>query len=170
MQIMLTNRIMDVARAGIPFTLSVLLILFAVLPYGLPKSSLAAPILALISVYYWSLFRPELMPAGAAFLLGLMVDILSGGPPGLNALVLIMVNWAASGQRRALAGKSFAVGWLGYLLIAAGAAVTNWVVASLFHATIIESAPLLIGHAVGTAAYPLVAVLLARAHTLTLST
>mgnify|MGYP001292635861 FL=1 len=170
MQIMLTNKIMDVARAGIPFTLSVLLILFAVLPYGLPKSSLAAPILALISVYYWSLFRPELMPAGAAFLLGLMVDILSGGPPGLNALVLIMVNWAASGQRRALAGKSFAVGWLGYLLIAAGAAVTNWVVASLFHATIIESAPLLVSHAVGTAAYPLVAVLLARAHTLTLPT
>ena len=170
MQIMLTNRIMDIARAGIPFTLSVFLILFAVLPYGLPKSSLAAPILALISVYYWSLFRPELMPAGAAFLLGLMVDILSGGPPGLNALVLIMVNWAASGQRRALAGKSFAVGWLGYLLIAAGAAVTNWVVASLFHATIIEPAPLLVSHAVGAAAYPLVAVLLARAHTLTLST
>ena len=170
MQIMLTNRIMDVARAGIPFTLSVLLILFAVLPYGLPKSSLAAPILALISVYYWSVFRPDLMPASAAFLLGLMVDILSGGPPGLNALVLIMVNWAASGQRRALAGKSFAVGWLGYLLIAAGAAVTNWVVASLFHATIIESAPLLVSHAVGAAAYPLVAVLLARAHTLTLPT
>jgi len=170
MQIMLTNRIMDIARAGIPFTLSVFLILFAVLPYGLPKSSLAAPILALISVYYWSLFRPELMPAGAAFLLGLMVDILSGGPPGLNALVLIMVNWAASGQRRALAGKSITVGWLGYLLIAAGAAVTNWVVASLFHATIIEPTPLLVSHAVGAAAYPLVVVLLARAHTLTLST
>ena len=107
------------------------------------------------------------MPASAAFLLGLMVDILSGGPPGLNALVLIMVNWAASGQRRALAGKSFAVGWLGYLLIAAGAAVTNWFVASLFHATIIEPVPLLVSHAVGTAVYPLVAVLLARAHTLT---
>ena len=167
MQIMLTNRIMDIARAGIPFTLSVFLILFAVLPYGLPKSSLAAPILALISVYYWSLFRPELMPAGAAFLLGLMVDILSGGPPGLNALVLIMVNWAASGQRRALAGKSFAVGWLGYLLIAAGAAGTNWFMASLFHATFIEPVPLLVSHAVGTAVYPLVAVLLARAHTLT---
>ena len=110
------------------------------------------------------------MPASAAFLLGLMVDILSGGPPGLNALVLIMVHWAASGQRRALAGKSFAVGWLGYLLIAAGAAGTNWFMASLFHVTIIESVPLLVSHAVGTAAYPLVAVLLARAHTLTLPT
>ena len=146
MQTTLTNRIMDFTRAGIPFTLSVFLILLAIMPYGLPKSSLAA------------------------FLLGLMVDILSGGPPGLNALVLIMVNWAASGQRRALAGKSFAVGWLGYLLIAAGAAVINWFVASLFHATIIESVPLLVSHAVGAAVYPLVAVLLARAHTLTLPT
>ena len=170
MQTTLTNRIMDFTRAGIPFTLSVFLILLAIMPYGLPKSSLAAPILALISVYYWSVFRPDLMPPSAAFLLGLMVDILSGGPPGLNALVLIMVKWAASAQRRALAGKSFAVGWLGYLLIAAGAAVINWFVASLFHATIIESVPLLVSHAVGAAVYPLVAVLLARAQTQTLPT
>lgn len=163
----LTIRVTNVVRAGIPFAITVLLILAAVLPYGLPKSSLAAPVLALISVYYWSVFRPELMPAGAAFLLGLMVDVLSGGPPGLNALVLILVHWAASGQRRALAGKSFAVGWLGYLLIAAGAAVINWFVASAFHATVIESVPLLLSHAIGAAAYPLVAIFLARMQPLT---
>jgi rod shape-determining protein MreD len=104
---------------------------------------------------------------GAAFLLGLMVDVLSGGPPGLNALVLILVHWAASGQRRALAGKSFAVGWLGYLLIAAGAAVVNWFFASLFHTTAIGSVPLIVSHAIGTAAYPLVAIFLARMQPLT---
>ncbi len=163
----LASRFANFARAGIPFSVSLLLVLAAMLPYGLPKSSLAAPVLALISVYYWSVFRPELMPAGAAFLLGLLVDVLSGGPPGLNALVLIMVHWAASGQRRALAGKSFAVGWLGYLLIAAGAAVVNWFFASLFHTTAIESVPLIVSHAIGTAAYPLVAIFLARMQTLT---
>ena len=163
----LSNKVADFCRSGIPFAVSVLLILAAVLPYGLPKSSLAAPVLALISVYYWSLFRPELMPAGAAFLLGLLVDVLSGGPPGLNALVLILVHWAASGQRRALAGKSFAVGWLGYLLIAGGAAILNWFVASVFHVTVIESVPLLVSHAIGTAAYPLVALFLARLQPMT---
>ncbi len=163
----LASRFANFARAGIPFSVSLMLVLAAMLPYGLPKSSLAAPVLALISVYYWSVFRPELMPAGAAFLLGLLVDVLSGGPPGLNALVLIMVHWAASGQRRALAGKSFAVGWLGYLLIAAGAAVVNWFFASLFHTTAIESVPLIVSHAIGTAAYPLVAILLSRMQTLT---
>lgn len=163
----LSHKAADYCRSAIPSLISVLLILIAVLPYGLPKSSLAAPVLALISVYYWSLFRPELMPAGAAFMLGLFVDILSGGPPGLNALVLILVHWAASGQRRALAGKSFAVGWLGYLLIAGGAAIVNWFVASVFHATVIESVPLLLSHAIGTAAYPLVAIFLARLQPLT---
>jgi rod shape-determining protein MreD len=167
METPLTNRVAELSRAAIPFLFSALLILAAVLPYGLPKSSLAAPVLALISVYYWSVFRPELMPAGAAFLLGLLVDVLSGGPPGLNALILILVHWAASGQRRALAGKSFAVGWLGYLLIAGGAAILNWFLASLFHAEIIESVPLLLSHAIGTAAYPLVAIFLARLQPLT---
>jgi len=70
-------------------------------------------------------------------------------------------------QRRALAGKSFAVGWLGYLLIAGGAAILNWFLASLFHAEIIESVPLLLSHAIGTAAYPLVAIFLARLQPLT---
>ncbi len=163
----LAGRFVNFARSGIPFFVSLLLVLAAILPYGLPKSSLAAPVLALISVYYWSVFRPELMPAGAAFLLGLMVDVLSGGPPGLNALVLILVHWAASGQRRALAGKSFAVGWLGYLLIAAGAAVVSWLFASLFHATAIESVPLIVSHAIGTTAYPLVAIFLSRMQNLT---
>ena len=163
----LAGRFVNFARAGIPFFVSLLLVLVAILPYGLPKSSLAAPVLALISVYYWSVFRPELMPAGAAFLLGLMVDVLSGGPPGLNALVLILVHWAASGQRRTLSGKSFAVGWLGYLLIAAGAAVVNWFFASLFHTTAIESVPLIVSHAIGTAAYPVVAIFLSRMQTLT---
>ena len=162
METHLAHRVANFARAGIPITISVCLVLVATLPYGLPKSSLAAPILALISVYYWSVFRPELMPAGAAFLIGLMVDILSGGPPGLNALLLILVHWAASGQRRVLAGKSFAVSWLGHLLIAAGAAVINWFFASLFYTTAIESVPLVVSHAIGTAAYPLVALFLAR--------
>ena len=53
-------------------------------------------------------------------------------------------------------------GWLGYLLIAAGAAVVSWFFASLFHATAIESVPLIVSHAIGTAAYPLVAIFLSR--------
>ena len=167
METPLTNKVANFGRSGIPFVITVVFVLVAIMPYGLPKSSLAAPVLALISVYYWSVFRPELMPASAAFLLGLMVDVLSGGPPGLNALILILVHWAASGQRRALAGKSFAVGWLGYLLIAAGAAIINWFVASAFHVTAIESVPLLVSHAIGTAAYPLVVLFLARLQPMT---
>jgi len=168
MQQLITNKITYFGRISIPVVLSITLILISVLPYGFPKSALAAPILALISVYYWSVFRPDLMPASAAFLLGLLLDILSAGPPGLHALVFVLVNWAASGQRRALAGKSFAVGWLGYFLIAAGAAAITWIVASLFHATVLEYVPLFVSHAMGTAAYPLVAVMLARVQTYTL--
>ena len=169
MEASLANKAANFARAVVPFAVSAFIVLAAILPYGLPKSSLAAPVLALISVYYWSVFRPELMPAGAAFLLGLLVDVLSGGPPGLNALVLILVHWAASGQRRILAGKSFAVNWLGYLVVAAGAAVVSWFFASLFHATAIASVPLVVSYAIGTTAYPLVALFLARMQPLTRS-
>ena len=170
MQRLITTKITNFVRVCIPVVLSIFLIFFAVLPYGLPNSAFIAPILALISVYYWSVFRPDLMPASAAFLLGLLVDILSAGPPGLYALVFSLVHWAASSQRRALAGKSFAVGWLGYFLISAGATLITWFVASLFHAIILDYRPILVIHAVGTAAYPLVAVMLARIQTYTVPT
>ena len=134
MQRLVSNKISNFVRICIPVTLSIILIFLSVLPYGFPKSALAAPILALISVYYWSVFRPDLMPASAAFLLGLLVDILSAGPPGLNAL----------------------------------AAAITWIVASLFHGIILDYVPLFVSHAMGTAAYPLVAVMLARVQTYTL--
>ncbi len=90
MQRLITKKITDFFRISIPVGLSIALIFLSVLPYGFPKSALDASILALISVYYWSVFRPDLMPASAAFLLGLLVDILSAGPPGLYALVFVM--------------------------------------------------------------------------------
>ena len=47
-----------------------------------------APLLALMPVYFWCLVRPDLMSPAAAFVIGMLEDILSGGPPGVWARVL----------------------------------------------------------------------------------
>ena len=124
------------------------------------------PVCAIISVYYWSLYRPEQMPLGAAFLLGILADLLGGEPLGTMALVLVLVQAIAHGQQRSLSGKSFAVAWLGYMLISACAAIVHWIVVCVFYVSLINPTSAVVGHALGVVLYPVVSVLLVRVHRL----
>ena len=74
-------------------SLSILvLMIIMVLPY---KSSLISdimPFLTLIGVYYWSVFKPRMLPVVVVFILGVLQDILLGSPIGLMPLLLIVVQ------------------------------------------------------------------------------
>ena len=73
------------ARSLIPVTLSLLLVLGAILPLPVPYYSVVAPALPLMAVYYWSVYRPDLMPHVAVFIIGVLVDIFAGTPIGPGA-------------------------------------------------------------------------------------
>lgn len=68
------------ARELMPFALTLGLILVGAIPFYVPGLQSVAPSLPFIAVFYWTLHRPDLMPAAAAFLIGLFQDVLSGAP------------------------------------------------------------------------------------------
>ena len=76
-------------RSFAPFLTSVILIMLSALPLYLPGYGEIAIEVGLVSVFYWSIYRPDLFPSVAALALGLWQDILVGSPLGLNALVLL---------------------------------------------------------------------------------
>lgn len=162
----------EVGRAGlllrgcVPTVATAILLLLAALPWALPHGGVLLPVCGIASVYYWSLYRPEQMPLGAAFLLGIFTDLLGGEPLGTMALVLVLVQAVASGQQRALAGKSFAVAWLGYMLISAGAAILHWIVICIYFVAIVDPTAAVVSHALGVVLYPILTVLLVRVHRL----
>lgn len=151
-----TQRLRRLLLGAVPVLLTVALLLLLSLPLPLPYVSTAPPLVALIAVYYWAIYRPDLMPPGAACLLGLFVDVLGGGPLGLNALVLVCVQWISVHQRAALADKSFYVVWLAFGLIAPGAATLAWLVACVMLMAPLSPLPGLVQAAVSVALYPLV--------------
>src|SRR5690606_23391529 len=102
-------------------------------------------------------------PVAGAFAVGLSVDLLSGGPLGLNAFVLTLVHAVTRANRRALAGESFLLVWLGFVAVAAGAGLALWLAASLFWASLLAPRALLAQLAVTVAVYPLAAQLFALA-------
>jgi rod shape-determining protein MreD len=118
--------------ALLPLLLSVALVVLVNLPVSLTGRLLPAPVLALAAIYYWVLVRPDLMPPAAVLVVGLLEDVLSGGPPGLWAAGFLAAFLLADRQRETLAGLSgigAILGFAGSMLIAAVIAYTlAWVV------------------------------------------
>lgn len=135
------QRLDRLARNVWPFILSLLIVMVSVLPFYIPDIGRIAPNLAVMAVFYWAIYRPDLFPVVAAFALGLWQDLLVGSPLGINALVLLMVHWAVNSQRRFFLGKSFSVVWWAFAVIATGASILFWLLSAAYHATLVAPAP-----------------------------
>ncbi len=154
---------MDVlARQLTPSMFTLALVFINVVPLHMPDFSRVAPLLPLMAVYHWAIFRPRLLPAYAVFLIGLFQDILTGVPIGLNALVFLVVYGAVLTQKRFFLGKSFFILWLGFSVIAAGAAAVSWVGVSLLNVSLIEPRTVIFQYLMTIGFFPAVAWLFLR--------
>ena len=139
----LWHRLDVLARRLLPFAMTVVLVMLSVMPLRVPGFGAVAPMLALMAVYYWAIFRPDLLPAAAVFAIGLFQDILGGMPLGVYTLTLLLVYGIVSSQRRFFLGKSFLVMWWGFMLIALGTAAVTWVIVSALFGTVVNPLPAL---------------------------
>jgi rod shape-determining protein MreD len=152
-----TDRARRLLLAASPSALAIVLVLLASLPWGLPQFAMLSPMVGLAAVYYWTVHRPDLMPPLGAFAIGLVADLISGEPLGLHAFVLTLAQAVALLNRRALAGESFLLVWLGFAAITAMAGAAQWLCASLFWWTLLSPRALIAQAAVTVAVYPLAA-------------
>jgi rod shape-determining protein MreD len=143
--------------AVLPFVLAVLLVVLVNLPVSLTGRLLPAPILALGAVYYWLLVRPDLMPPTAVFVIGLLEDVLSGGPPGLWAAGFLAAYVLTDRERDTLAGLSgigAILGFAGSMLVAAA---TAYFLVCVVYWRPTPIAPLFLETVISVMFYPLIA-------------
>ncbi|MBF0391925.1 MAG: rod shape-determining protein MreD [Alphaproteobacteria bacterium] len=158
----LVNRMDIWARHLVPFGLTLCLLLVNVTPTRIPGFAGVAPMLPMMAVFYWAIFRPDLLPAWVAFVIGLLFDVVSGTPLGVNALVLLLVQGVTSAQRRFFLGNTFVVAWWGFGMIAAGASTLAWMLVSLLIDGRIAFRAVLFEYLLTVSLYPVVAWVLAR--------
>lgn len=120
-------------RQVLPFALTLLLVLVGAMPMRAPGLSEIAPALPLVSLFYWSVFSRDSMSLAAAFVLGILNDIVTGTPFGLTSLVYVVVQGLCASQRRFFLGKPFLVAWWGFSFIAVMAQALDWALASLLY-------------------------------------
>ncbi len=143
-----------IARNLLPLLFAIGFVVLGSLPYQIPMLGPVFPTMTLVVVYFWSICRPELLPPAAVFLVGFFQDVLSGAPLGLSSFVLLLVQWLAVHQRRVFIGKAFWISWAGFGLIAIGAAIVSWGIASIYHGTLVAAGAVFTQLLITIAIYP----------------
>ncbi|MBA43432.1 MAG: rod shape-determining protein MreD [Magnetococcales bacterium] len=102
----------------LPFLTVFLLMLLEFTP-GTPLSGIM-PWFAMPAVFYWGLYRPQHFPLWLAFLMGLVLDIISGPVLGLYAIMYVLIREVGKAQRRYLVMRNFIMLWLTFSGLLAG--------------------------------------------------
>jgi rod shape-determining protein MreD len=103
-------------------------------PVHMPGYAALAPAFTLMAVYHWTIYRPDLLPSSALFLIGMAYDLLAGGPPGVTALLLLLARATVLRYRRWFPDRDFPFVWAGFTLLTAAVMAGLWLLDSLLEA------------------------------------
>ena len=160
----LGRRLDAAARASFPAGFTLLLMLLAAAPFGLPLQAALLPALTLGCVWFWSLHRPAALPPPLVFLLGVLFDLLAYLPLGTGVLTLLIVHGVALRVRWGLVRQGFPLIWLAFAGVAAGGALLGWGLSSLLQFRLLPFPPAMFQFALTVAVYPVLSVLFSWAH------
>jgi rod shape-determining protein MreD len=159
-----SSRLTQWSAAVTPFMTGVFLILLTLLPFNVSGGWLVTPALPLMAVYFWALYRPDLMPPGVVFTLGLLTDFMSSSFLGLWAFVFLVAYAFVSTQRSNLLTRVSHRIWFGFGLVMSIATVTTWLFTSIVFTEFLSPWPFLVQGVLSVLLYPLVGRVLAIFH------
>ncbi|MGB5093587.1 MAG: rod shape-determining protein MreD [Parvibaculum sp.] len=164
------------ARAGriaatvLPFAMAVICVLLSFVPVGRIFGSSVTPAFAFMAIYYWGAVRPEMFPPVAVFAVGLILDLMSGGPIGLWAFVYVVTYALVVSQRFLLVNAPFSAFWFGFMLASIFAALVSWIAVSLFFGSFVAFSPIFWHMAVTVMVFPFFAFIFGRVQSRVLAT
>jgi rod shape-determining protein MreD len=154
----LGRRLDIAARVSFPACITILLMLLTEAPLGIPGQATLLPAVALCSVWFWSLFRPETFPPPVVFAIGLLLDLLGYLPPGVGVFTLLGVHGVALALRRGLARRGFVWIWLVFGVVGCAASLLIWLLVMLLDFRLPPPQPAAFMAVLTIALYPVLAV------------
>ena len=121
-----------VLSALLPVSCGLLGVLFSNLPITLFGGLVPPPLLGFIPVYFWCLVRPDLMIPAATFIIGILQDVMSGGPPGIWTLSFVVAYAVIQRQRDAFAGLAGVAAVLGFAAAALVVCATAYLTTTFY--------------------------------------
>lgn len=146
-----------IGRTGLTLLIVFFLLLLSVLPLGLHGYGNVRPAFLLMAVYYWSVYRPYMLSPVGTFAAGIVLDLLTGGPVGLQALLLVAARTLTVSQQKFMLAQKFIVMWAFFGLVALGAGLLQWALTNLIDQQLTELQPVLFSVLLSTLLFPAIA-------------
>ena len=142
-------------RNATPGLIILFLLFLTNLPYGSPEIIFLIPPLALVGIFHWGIYRPDLLPRWLVFFIGILQDVMSGGILGIWSLIYLLIHTIMKSQRKFFFGRAFIIEWYSFSVVVFFVYFVIWVIGILFYG-VIESSNILIGQSIITIfIYPL---------------
>jgi len=118
--------------------------------YFLPIS----PFIVLTLIYYWTIYRPDLLPAWSLFAVGILQDIMGGCFLGQTTFLYLLLYGSVLLQRRYLINYSFNTIWGIFLGCCFSLAIIEWGCACILRGHLFALFPSLGTHCLSGFLYP----------------
>jgi rod shape-determining protein MreD len=141
--------------------LPALSVLFAVIatavPWGLPAdATFILPLVVVMMVFCWRAIPGAALPPATAAGLGLLADLMSGGPLGYWAL-MSLIGATVGGRAGSLGeGRDFVTHWFIWVVLVSLLGCFGWLLASLYYFRWIDWWPIAFGAMTSMALFPVV--------------
>ncbi|MFP4313348.1 MAG: rod shape-determining protein MreD [Alphaproteobacteria bacterium] len=122
----LPQRVERSVRFALVYSLVILLWVMDVISLGVPEFQTLKPSFFLVALFYWSIYRPTLLPSWLVFLAGLVLDLITGLPVGLNAFLFVIIQRILIDQRLTFTGQPFTTVFFGYLIVSSLYYAIQW--------------------------------------------
>lgn len=144
-------------QGAVPLFLIFFLTFLGMAPLGLTDYGTIAPPLGLLALFYWAVYRPDLVGPFAAFLAGFVTDTLSGTALGVYAFIFVATYGMASGQRQLFLAHSFFILWWGFAMVAVFSGAFSWFINAVVGGAFMPLRPVLFQALTAVAFFPLIA-------------
>ncbi len=158
------ENLLGILKAATPMLLGMIGVVILALPLRLFEGIGPTPIIPLVVVFFWSIYAPDYLPSVSVFLIGILQDLLTGGPLGLWAVVYLVTQFVVMSQRAYFHGREQKVVWLGFALVAGGVSLMVWLVMSLMSGVLLPIRTLVGQMAATVLIYPLFGIAFGQLH------
>ena len=141
----------------LPLFFSVLWLIVSLIPLKSDINLVARPMIGLMCVYFWTMYRSDLFGVFSVFVLGMFFDALSIAPFGIYILFYLTIYVMVMNVSKYITEKTFEILWAGFSLLLAGVMFVGWLVSSLYYAQFVPLKSFLFSYLISVALYPIVA-------------
>lgn len=117
---------------SVPLLATLFLMLLFFIPVNSVEWGYLRPNIGLICVYYWTLKRGNIFGFFSAFVVGLLLDVYSSFPLGMNTLLMMITSLATIWLAHYFQHSSFDGIWLIFGLTALGITILKWLLLMIY--------------------------------------